>query len=188
MISTTAKTYAGVLLDIGRGKGSLDLLLEEISSFADIVDAEEQFRVFLSVPGIDVQTKNAFLQKTLDGRYSADFVNFLCVLVENGRQGEIREIELAFRMLLDEEKRSQRVTVISGTSLDDDLRKKISSALEKRYNRNIIIEENIDPSILGGIVIKAGDTVIDGSVQTRVRAMREKLMLSNIRGEAVYED
>ncbi|MGL4369210.1 MAG: ATP synthase F1 subunit delta [Spirochaetota bacterium] len=187
-VSTTAKTYAGVLLDIGRAKGSLDALMDELVSFTEILAAEDQFRLFLAVPGIDKQTKRDFLQKTLGGKFSEDFVNFLCILVENDRQSEIDDIASAFRLFLDEEKQRARVTVVTSSALDSALRDQISSALAKRYNKSIVLEEQVDPSILGGIILKAGDTVIDGSVQTRVRAIRDKLLLSKIRGEAVYED
>ena len=186
--STTAKTYAGVLLDIGRAAGTLDLLSEELAAFSAVVKSEDSFRLLLCVPGIGVGEKKSFLRKTLDGKFSADFVNFLCVLVDNGRQGEIDDIEASFRELLDEEKRSARVTVVTSVPCDEALRAKISGALGKRYDKKIILEEHVDPSILGGVVLKAGDTVIDGSVLTRIRGIREKLLLSNIRGEAVYED
>jgi F-type H+-transporting ATPase subunit delta len=186
--STTAKTYAGVLLDIGRAKNTLDLISEELAAFSSVVKSEDLFRLFLGVPGIGPEEKKAFLQKTLSGKFSSDFVNFLCVLIDNDRQGEIGEIEDAYRSLLDEEKRSARVTVVTSVPCDDALRAKISAALGKHYDRTIVLEEEVDPSILGGVILKAGDTVIDGSVLTRIRAMKEKLLLSNIRGEAVYED
>lgn len=186
--STTAKTYAGVLLDIGRAKNALDLLSEELAAFTAIVTSEEGFRLFLNVPGIGADEKKSFLQKTLKGKFSGEFVNFLCVLVDNDRQGEIEEIDAAYRELLDEENRSARVTVITSAPCDDALRANIVSALAKRYDRKIVLEEQVDPSILGGVILKAGDTVIDGSVLTRIRGIKDKLLLSNIRGEAVYED
>jgi F-type H+-transporting ATPase subunit delta len=186
--STTAKTYAGVLLDIGREKNTLDVFLEELAAFSDIIYTEEQFRTFLSMPGIGKAEKKAFLNKTLSGNISGDFMSFLCVLVDNDRQSEIRDIESAYRVLLDEEKKSARVTVVTSVPIDDALRSRISLEMGKRYDRKIILEERIDPSILGGVILKSGDTVIDGSVLTRLRAIKEKLLLSNIRGEAVYED
>jgi F-type H+-transporting ATPase subunit delta len=186
--SATAKTYAGVLCDIGREKGLLDSFASEFAAFNSLVAAENDFRVFLNLPSVGAQEKKRFIQKVFAKEMSNEFVDFLCVIAENGRLGELVEIEKVFSTMLDDEKKSLRVSMTTGAPIDDALRAKTVQLLSKKFGKSIILEENVDSSIIGGMVIRAGDTVIDGSVATRLRLMKEKLLLSTIKGDAVYED
>lgn len=176
-----------MLRDIGKSKGTIDLLLEECVAFNSIVRDEHDFSVFLSMPGIDGETKKSFIRSALEKRFSDDFVNFLCLIIDNERQSELPEIEFVLSALIDEEKNSLRVTVTSGAPLGD-LKKKISDALAAKYGKEIILEERVDSSLLGGMVLKIGDTVIDGSLSKRLRIIHERLQQCSIEGEAVYEN
>ena len=185
--SSTANVYATVLRDIGKTKGTLDLLLEECVAFNSIVRDESDFAVFLSMPGIDGEKKKSFICSVLGKRFSDDFVNFLCLIIDNERQGDLPGIEFILSALIDEEKNSLRVLVTSGSPLGD-LKNKISGALASKYGKEIILEERVDSSLLGGMVLKIGDTVIDGSLSKRLRVIHERLQQCSIEGDAVYEN
>jgi F-type H+-transporting ATPase subunit delta len=186
--SATAKTYAGVLCDLGREKGLLDSFAAEILAVNSLVASEKDFSIFLNLPSVGAQEKKRFIQKVFSQAMTPEFVDFLCVLADNGRITELEEIEKVFSALIDDEKKSIRVSMTTSMSLDDALRAKTVQMLSKKFGKSVILEEKVDSSIIGGMVIRAGDTVIDGSVATRIRRMKEKLLLSTIKGEAVYED
>jgi F-type H+-transporting ATPase subunit delta len=186
--SVTAKTYAAVLRDIGSSRGTLDTFAEELSSFNGIVRDEKEFAVFLTVPGIDKESKKKLVIDAFSGKMSGDFISFVCVLIDKGRQDELEAIESEFLAMLDEVKNSIRVNVATSTPLDPATRDKVVKTLSAKYGKNIIIEESVDPGLIGGIVVRAGDTYIDGSVATRLRKIKERLLLTRIKGEAVYEN
>ncbi|HEY1405183.1 MAG TPA: ATP synthase F1 subunit delta [Spirochaetota bacterium] len=186
--SATAKVYAAVLRDIGKSKGSLDLLAEELTTFNGIVRDEKDFAVFLAMPGIDKERKKDFIRKVCAAHVGDDFINFLSVLVDNDRLGDLEEIENAFSVMIDEERNALRVTVSSSSPLDKELKVMVAESLSKKYKKQIILDEGIDPSLLGGIILKVGDTVIDGSLAKRLRTIHERLQQCSIEGDAVYEN
>jgi F-type H+-transporting ATPase subunit delta len=186
--NATAKVYAAVLKDIGIAKGKLDLFAEELAAFNEIVRGEENLSVFLSMPDIDKERKKNFIQKTCGGKMSEEFVYFLCVLIDNDRQGELASIESILSSMIDEEKNAVRVNVVSSAEIDSVLREKIIGTLGRKYGKEIVLHEEINPSILGGIIIKVGDTVIDGSLAKRLVAINERLHQCSIEGDAVYEN
>jgi F-type H+-transporting ATPase subunit delta len=187
-VSVTARTYASVLLDIGREKGLLDVFSEELAAFNECVRSENDFSVFLELPGVDLEKKKHFIEKVFSGKTSSEFIDFICVLIDNGRNNELEQIEEAYSELMDDEKKSIRVNMTTGVAIDQTVRDSAAAMLSKKFGKNVILEERVDPSIIGGIVLRAGDTIIDGSVSTRIRKLKEKLLLTTIKGEAVYED
>jgi F-type H+-transporting ATPase subunit delta len=187
-VSVTARTYAIVLLDIGREKGLLDVFSEELAAFNECVRSENEFAVFLGLPGVDLEKKKHFIEKVFSGKTSSEFIDFICVLIDNGRNDELVQIEQAYAELMDEEKNSIRVNMTTGVAIDQSVRESAAAMLSKKFGKSVILEERVDPSIIGGIVLRAGDTIIDGSVSTRIRKLKEKLLLTTIKGEAVYED
>ncbi len=186
--STTAKVYAAVLRDIGKAKGTLDSLSDELTAFNAIVRDDKDFSVFLTMPGIGRDRKKDFIQKVCSSQMSSDFINFLFVLMDNDRIGDSEEIENELTDLMYEERNALRVKVTSSVPLDADIRGKVSRALSGKYGKEIILEEKVDPSLLGGILLKVGDTVIDGSLSRRLLSIKDKLQQCSLEGEAVYEN
>jgi len=109
-------------------------------------------------------------------------------LIDNSRQSSIAEIYEAFVELNDSANNRQRITVISQSGLDSSLLDKIKSEVGSKFNKEIIITEQVDESILGGIIIKIGDLVIDGSLAKGLKNIRRNLLNSKVRSEVAYED
>ena len=90
--------------------------------------------------------------------------------------------------MIDDVNNRQRVTIITSVDLDSTLKSKLTAKLKDVLKKEIIIKEEIDPSILGGIIIKVGDTVIDGSLAKDLRNIKNNLLNSKVRSEVAYED
>jgi len=182
-----ARVYASALLDIGQERKILSQLEEELGFIAKLLD-DRDLVLFFSAPGVTKDSKKAFGDRIFKGELSEISVNFLKTLIDNNRQLSIKDIHEALIELIDELNNRQRVQVVSSSSLTAEAAKKIKDALEKKFNKEIIIEEVVDETIIGGIVIKIGDLVIDGSLAKDLRNIREKLLSSKVRSEAAYED
>lgn len=183
-----ARVYASSLVEIGTEKKILPDLEEEIKFIAGIIVDDKNFRHFLTSPGITKDAKKEFIDKIFKGKLSENIVNFVKVLIDNDRQSAIVEIYETFTELIDEVNNRQRVTIITSVGLDSTLKSKLAAKLKDVIKKEIIFKEEIDPSILGGIIIKVGDTIIDGSLAKDLRNIKNNLLNSKVRSEAAYED
>lgn len=186
--SEVAKVYAGALLEIGHEKNAISNVEEELSFLADLLKNDHDLMRYFSAPGITKDAKKQFVDKVFGSELSELMVNFLKVLIDNGRQQDIPDINVAFSELLDIVNNRQKITLVSSVKLDLDIINRIKKGLEDRFNKNIIVEEVIKPTILGGIIVQVDDLIIDASLANDLLKLREKLLQSKIRGEVVYED
>jgi len=108
-------------------------------------------------------------------QFDNQFANMLGVLAENGRLAILPEISAMYELLRQEEEKRLSVTVVSAVALTGDQHERMSSALKKRFDREINLEAEIDASMLGGAIIYAGDMVIDGSVRGRLQKLATRL-------------
>ncbi len=108
-------------------------------------------------------------------QFDNQFANMLGVLAENGRLAILPEISAMYELLRQEEEKRLSVTVVSAIALTSDQQERMSSALKKRFDREINLESEIDASMLGGAIIYAGDMVIDGSVRGRLQKLATRL-------------
>ena len=183
-----ARVYASSLLDMGQQQKELPEIEEAIGFLADLVKESEEFRNFLASPGIPKDAKKKFIEKVFGGRIPDTVIHFLKVLLDNDRQTCIVEIREAFAASVDEIHNRKKVTVISSVRLDEGMMKKLGDRLKDVFKKDVVLEEEIDEKILGGIIIKIGDTVIDGSLAKDLRNIRNNLLNSKVRSEAAYED
>jgi F-type H+-transporting ATPase subunit delta len=188
VVNEVARVYAGALLESAKEKNILDQVAEELKSVVDLMNEDRDFRLYINVPGIPKDAKKEFIGKVFAKHFSEITINFIKILINNDRQGLIEEILESFGELLDEEKNRLRVKVISSAKLDDSLRKKVESSLNDKFRKDIIIEEKIDESILGGIIIRIGDLIIDGSLIKDLKNIKSRLLQSKVRSEVAYED
>ena len=187
-VNDVARVYANSLFDIAKDKNILQQVEEELKAVSQVVTEEDEFRRYLNAPGITIESKKKFLDKVFEGKVSEYIVNLLKLLIDNSRQTSIADIYEAFVEYNDNANNRQRITVISQSSLDSSLLDKIKSEVGKKFGKEVIITEQVDASILGGIIIKIGDIVIDGSLAKGLKNIRSNLLNSKVRSEVAYED
>jgi len=186
--SEVAKVYAGALLEIAHEKNAIAKIEEELSFLEELLKNDQDLLRYFSAPGINKDSKKQFVDKVFGGELSELMVNFLKVLIDNGRQQDIPDISIAFSELLDIVNNRQKIRLVSSVKLNTDIINRIKKSLEDRFNKNIVVEEVVDPSILGGIIVQVDDLIIDASLKNDLMKLREKLLHSKIRGEVAYED
>ncbi|MCP4131889.1 MAG: ATP synthase F1 subunit delta [bacterium] len=187
-VNDIARVYATSLVEVGQEKNILPQLEEELKFVSTLIEEDAGMKQYLSAPGFSRDSKKEFINKVFSGKLSDYIVNFLNVLVENDRQMVISDICQAVTDLIDIANNVQRVTVVSRAGLDGATSEKIAAELKQKFKKEIIITEEIDESILGGIIIKTGDLVIDGSLAKDLKNIRSNLLNSKVRSEEAYED
>jgi len=183
-----ARVYANSIFDIAKEKNILPQVEEELKAVSDVIAEDETFKNYLNTPGITKDIKKEFIDKVFAGKISEYIVNLLKLLIDNSRQETINEIYEAFVELNDIANNRQRITVITQSNLNATLLDKIKLEIGKKLDKEIIVTEQVDESILGGIIIKIGDLVIDGSLAKGLKNIRRNLLNSKVRSEMAYED
>ncbi|MGE3166846.1 MAG: ATP synthase F1 subunit delta [Planctomycetota bacterium] len=175
--------YAEALLAIAEERRQGEELGDELISLRDLYRQSQDLRKLFESPKIPRLEKLAALDRIFDGRVSPTVLSLLKILVERGRQLLLQEICDAFIEKLDQVRGRTHVVITSASALTDELRAEIVAAVGKRTGRTIVPQERVDADLLGGVRIRIGDTVIDGSIRTRLNQMREALAAPRIGSE-----
>ncbi|MBN1533912.1 MAG: ATP synthase F1 subunit delta [Spirochaetes bacterium] len=183
-----SRVYALSLVEVGQGKNVLPDLEEEMKFLSDLFTSDRDVRQYLISPAFSKESKREFVKKVFTGKLSDYVTNLLNVLIENDRQEFIPKIYEAMTELIDETQNRLHVSVTTTSEMDASLKESIVEILSKKFNKQIVLKEKIDESIMGGIIIRIGDTVIDGSLVKDLKNIRKNLLISKVRSGAAYED
>jgi F-type H+-transporting ATPase subunit delta len=174
--TTIARNYAEALLELAkrardlRGWGSL------IQSIADAIGRDQTLRAFLETPRIDAATKNGVLRKALADRAPSTFVRFVESVVNHRRQMLIPEIAQEYMDLVDAAENRMYAKVTVAREVDDDTRRAIADRLSQLFEKTVVPHVTVDDRILGGVVVRVGDTVMDGSVRRKLGVLRARML------------
>jgi F-type H+-transporting ATPase subunit delta len=172
-----ARVYAESLLDAADKRNATPQVLEEFASLLeDVFRADPQFEAFLASGAISRKPKAQVIRRAFDGRASDVFRNFLLVLNDNLRLDLLRAIYQAVRELYDERSGRMRVVVTSAVPLPDDQRDRLLHELREKYHKEPVLATRVDPDLLGGLVVRVGDWLYDGSVRTRLQTIQKQLI------------
>ncbi len=170
-----ARVYAVAYLDAAASAGEQNPV-EEIASFqADVLDRQPRFAAILSSRAIGADEKLAVLDRTVVPQASPFFGNFLKVLARHDRLDLIGYVVEEVRREHERRTNQTRVEVKSALPLTGDQLKEITDRLRSEMHFEPIVQSSVDPSLLGGVVIRIGDTVYDSSLRTRIGALRNRL-------------
>jgi F-type H+-transporting ATPase subunit delta len=173
---TIARNYAQALIALANKGNGVDVFGGLISGLADAVRENVVLRRFLAAPQVAEAEKRAVLRKALEGRAPNTFVLFVEKLVSNRRQMLIPGIAIEYVNLVDQQagRVHATVTVAQPPKPGDaeELSKRLSSALGK----SVVAHMLVNPAILGGIIVRVGDSVMDGSVRRRLGALKQALV------------
>jgi len=180
--SLAAVSYAQALLELAEEqKLPLESVGQELQSLRELVETDETFRLYLGDPSVNSVARWAVLKRVFDGKLSPLVLHFLGVLNEKGRLSMLREITNAYDDLLDEKLGKVEVDLIVAQKLSpdqlEDAKRRISQALK----REAVVHPYVDESIIGGIIVRVGDKLIDASVKSQLQSMRERLISSSSR-------
>jgi F-type H+-transporting ATPase subunit delta len=174
--SAVARVYADAMLDLAERRGEADALREEIEAVAAEVERDADFHAFLLTPRVDVGTRAETLERIFRHRASDLLVDSLQVLNRKGRIGLVPAISAAYAHAHDVLRRRIEVAVASAVPLTDAQRQAVRAAVARRSGLEAILQETIDPALLGGLVVKIGDQKADASVATQIHALGQALL------------
>ncbi|MFQ6103984.1 MAG: ATP synthase F1 subunit delta [Candidatus Glassbacteria bacterium] len=185
---TIARIYADALMQASEEKGERKKVLEELESLASLLDEHEDFRIFIESPQIDKSDKKKVIDKLFKKRFHELTLNFLGVLFEKNRQNLLRKIAREYRALDDEKEGICEATITSAKPVSAELEREFVSVLEKALGTRIRLRIEVNPRLLGGIIIRYRDQVLDGSVRKKLEILRDRIKAKRLMEGALYED
>jgi F-type H+-transporting ATPase subunit delta len=178
---TIARNYAETLLALARKANDLAGYGAMIGDVAEALRRDDRLRRFLESPRISAAQKNEVLAHAFQDRMPRLFVRFLQALVSNRRQLLIPEIAIEYQTLVDEVEGRLHADVTVAHAMDDEERSTIARQLTRTFGRQVVPHVRVNPAILGGVVIRVGDTVMDGSVRRRLAVLRNTMLTGSER-------
>ena len=169
------RTYARALFEAAQEQGRLAKVREELGDFVAAVDEVPELDGLLRNPQLDPRAKAQALDDVLGG---ADELvrNFLLLVVEKNRGGQLREIHRAFERLMAQEERRLTVELTTAFDLSDDEAREIVAQIEQASGRPVDATRSVDPDLIGGIVLQAGSLRVDASIRGRLERLRRELV------------
>lgn len=173
-MADVARVYAEALFEVGRDKGKLDALQQQLAQFADEVDRNRELQVFFFSPYLSTTEKGEGIERAITGA-EPELINFLELLVDKHRMTEIFRIRREFEELWKQENRRLDVTVTSAVALDPAVVEKIGQEVERQTGEKVDLASRVDGEILGGIVLQVGNMVLDASIRSRLEKLRKSV-------------
>ena len=169
-----AIVYARALFEVAREQGKLDLLREQLGQFAEALSDNRQLTLFFFSPYFSSAEKRDALARVLVGA-DESLVNFLALLIDNHRMPVIFRIRQQYEKLWREENRMLAVEITSAVELDRATTESLGRRIGERANRRVTLASKVDPDILGGIVVRIGNSILDASIRNRLEQLRRQV-------------
>lgn len=169
-----AQVYARSLFEVARDRGTIDEVRDQLGEIADALEDNRQLATFFFSPYFSTDEKKDGLARTVQGADEI-VVNFLELLLENHRMPVVFRIRREFDALWREENRLLPVQVTSAVELDEDVARRIGEAIGERTGERVDLTTVVDPDILGGIVLRVGNSILDASIRNRLDHLRREV-------------
>jgi F-type H+-transporting ATPase subunit delta len=174
------RNYADALLTLARKSGEVEEWGALIDAIAVGMREDQTLRTFLESPKLSAAHKIEILEKALGRRVPPVFLRFVEMVINKRRQMLIPEIAQEYRRLIDESEDRVHATVTVASEPSGPERDALARQLSRLFGKRVVPHISLNPAILGGVIVKVGDTVMDGSVRKRLAVLRQR-MLATVR-------
>jgi ATP synthase F1 delta subunit len=169
-----ADVYARSLFEVAQENDKLEEIHDELDSFTDELSENRDLQVFFFSPYFSSQEKKDGIDKVLEDA-DEHFVRFLELLAERHRLPVLFRIRQRFDALWAEEQNLLPVEITSAVELDEKIASQIGETIEEQTGQNVELSSSVDPEVLGGLVIRVGNMVLDSSVRARLERLRKEV-------------
>ena len=176
-----ARRYALALYEIGEQKNRVESILQDLREIVDIIYNNKEFQDVIKHPQISTSRKKEIFSNVFKGKVDDELLSFLILLIEKERILYIDEILIEFERIHLEKNNTVVAQVKTVVPLIEDEKHKLKSKLESIYNKNIIMNEELDATIIGGVYVRVGNDVIDGTIKAKLDDMKKLMLKREVR-------
>lgn len=169
-----ARVYARSLFEVAQERDLLDAIREQLGQFADALNENRDLATFFFSPYFSSEEKKEALKRTIEGAEET-FISFLELLIDEHRMPAIFRIRDRYEVLWDEANRLLPVEVTSAVELDEDTVAAIGDRIREQTGQNVELSSHVDSGILGGIVLRVGNSILDASIRNRLNQLRKQV-------------
>ena len=169
-----ARVYSESLFEVAREQGKLDRIRDELAAFTDVLEQNRDVSIFFFSPYFSTEEKEAGLKRAIVDADPA-FVNFLDLLIEKHRMPVIFRVRRQFDALYARANKQLPVEVTSAIALDDAVVRALEDRVREQTGQNVQLASIVDPDILGGIVLRVGNSILDASIRHRLEQLRREV-------------
>ena len=170
-----AEVYARSLFEVATEQDKLDLVREQLGEFAEALDESHELQMFFFSPYFSTDEKQDGLRRTVT-EADESFLNFLSLLLENHRMPVIFRVRREYDRLWREANHLLAVQITSAVELDPSVAERVGDEIGRQTGRTVELTSTVDPEILGGIVVRVGNSIIDASIRTRLDNLRKQVV------------
>ena len=183
--ATAAGSYARALLDLANDQSRAQEIGQEMAQIREVLDAEPAFEQMIANPAVSGDALQPLLSRAFEGRVSPLTWNFIRLLAAKGRLSDFRRIEQALDELLDQQFGKVEVDVTVAQRLDDASLEEVRRAVSEALKRDAVVHQYVDESIIGGLVIRVQDKLIDTSVRAQLHALKQQMLAARPRAATI---
>jgi F-type H+-transporting ATPase subunit delta len=169
-----AQVYSRSLFQVAKERGIIDEIREQLGQVADALDASRELQIFFFSPYFSTQEKKDGLERAIDGADPA-FLNFLELLIEKHRMPVIFRIRRQYDTLWEQENKLLPVEVTTAVALDKETVDKLGEQIGAQTGQRIELTSTVNPDILGGLVLRVGNSILDASIRNRLDQLRKEV-------------
>jgi ATP synthase F1 delta subunit len=173
-VEEIARVYARSLFEVAEEQDKLDLVREQLGQFADALDESRELQTFLFSPYFSTEEKKAGLAKAVTDADDT-VANFFSLLLENHRMPVIFRVRREYDRMWEEANKLLPVEITSAVELDPSVAERIGEEIGRQTGRTVELTSSVDPDVIGGIVVRVGNSIIDASIRTRLENLRKQV-------------
>jgi F-type H+-transporting ATPase subunit delta len=174
--STVCRNYAEALLATGQRHGEVERYADLIEAVAGVIVADPRLHGIFQSPRVPKETKKLLIEHSLAGVAPVPFIRFLQVVVQRGRQGLLPDIAVEYEQMVDRHLDRIHAVVSTARPVDEKLGAAIAARLSQVFAKNVLPHFRDDPALLGGVVVRVGDRVFDGSLRRKLKLLRGRML------------
>lgn len=171
-----SQKYAKAIFEVAVEENKIAEFGAELSAVGEAVEGHQELKLFISNPQVKAEAKKEVFGKLFKEEVSPLVYNFFMLLIDKRREALLKEISLAYKALANEAQGVVEAKVTVASALSPEQKEKLVKKLEVTTGKKVVIETKIDQSILGGVIVRIGDKLIDGSVVRQMQALKAQLL------------
>lgn len=175
MIDAVANRYAQALFEVGEESGKSDVFNEELKAIVGILIDNKDFYEALKSPLIQKYEKKTLLENVFSNNVNIEILNFLSILVDKDRISMIDKIYEGFKALLNKKNNIIEAVAITAVSIKEEILKQLEDKLSDMTKKTVILRNEVNKNVIGGVLIRLGNEEIDGTVKGRLEKLKEEL-------------
>ncbi|MBN6187065.1 F0F1 ATP synthase subunit delta [Aneurinibacillus sp. BA2021] len=179
-MSAVAKRYAQALYEVASEKQAIDITESELLQITDVINQSGELNMLLTHPKVTAQEKKEMVNELFGGKVSDTTLNFLNLLLDRGREEELNNITKHFIALSNEARGYAEATVVTAKPLTEEELQNVADQFGQKVNKKLRVAAKVDPSIVGGIIVRIGDRLYDGSIKGKLARFTQQIKQAQV--------